>query len=285
MQDKLIYGKTLAQDLRSRIKCEIEALTKEGKRSPALSIIIAGNDPASVYYAGLLKRAGDKDGICVDIRHLEKPSAEDVLSEIDGLNRDRGVDAVLVQLPLPEGIDKKDVFSSLDPAKDVDAQTPLNQGKILTKEAVIFPATSMGVLKILKGNNIDISGKKCVVIGRSTTVGLPAALLLMNENATVTVCHSKSRPLEKYTKEADILVVSAGKPNLIKKQHVKKDSVVIDVGTNDVDGRMVGDVDIEDVSGIAMVSPVIGGVGSLTLASLFENTLELYKKNIHGNRT
>jgi methylenetetrahydrofolate dehydrogenase (NADP+)/methenyltetrahydrofolate cyclohydrolase len=281
----VLYGKPLAEELRGKIRTEISELYA-GKRPPSLAVIIPGNDPASIYYAKLIEKAGAKEGIKVVLEHIPEPEQDTLIKFINKLNADDSIDAVQIQLPLPVGIDKKVIFNALSPEKDVDGQTPLNLGKLLSKQEGTFPATARAVIKILEGNNISISGKKTVVIGRSTTVGFPAAVMLIHQNATVTVCHSKSKPLEDYTMDADILVVSAGIPELIKRNHVKEGAVVIDVGTNEVDGKIVGDVDFDEVSQIASVSPATGGVGALTLACLFENTYDIYRKNIqrHTNK-
>ncbi|MDA3792059.1 MAG: bifunctional 5,10-methylenetetrahydrofolate dehydrogenase/5,10-methenyltetrahydrofolate cyclohydrolase [Elusimicrobia bacterium] len=277
---EIIYGKEKAVKLRENIRRGIKKLS--AARPPGLEIIIAGKDPASVYYAGLIQRAGDKEGISVNIKQFKKPHTGDISKYITGLNRNNTVDGILVQLPLPKNIDDERIFDLLSPQKDIDGQTPLNQGRLMTGREGIFPATAMGIIRILESNGIEISGKKVAVVGRSSTVGLPAAKMLLDRNATVTICHSKSRPLENYTKDADIVVVSAGRPELVGPEHVKEGACVIDVGTNEVNSKMVGDVAIEAVLKKAVVSPVIGGVGALTLACLFENTFEIYKNHING---
>ncbi len=277
-----ISGSQIAAEIRKKVKTQI-AKDTDKNRPPALSVIIAGNDEASIYYSEMIEKAGKKDGIKVSVHHIKTPTPAKLLNLIDELNNNPVLDAILIQLPLPQNIDKNVVFNTLSPKKDVDGQTPLNIGRLAAKQNGTHPATAKAIIKILKGNNIKISEKRATVIGRSTAVGLPAALLLTHENATVTICHSQSIPLKKFTKEADILVVSAGKPELITQDYVKKGAIVIDVGTNDVDGKLVGDVDYDNVLKIALVSPVKGGVGAITLACLFENTYELYRKNLHRN--
>ncbi len=276
----ILYGKDLAQNLRNSIKEKIIKLSEH--RPPSLAVLIGGVDSASIYYAHLIERAGAKEGIKVIIEHIKNPQTLSLIETIKRLNNDEVIDCILIQLPLPENINKEEVFNTLEPRKDVDGQTPLNLGRLVSKQDGTFPATARAVIALLKGNKIEISGKKAVVIGRSTTVGMPVALMLIHENATVTTCHSKSRPLKEFTRNADILIVSAGVPKIITKEHVKEGAIVIDVGTNEVDGKMVGDVDFDEVIKIAKISPVTGGVGSLTLACLFENTYELYRKNIHS---
>jgi len=281
----ILSGKDIADRLRQRIREDVAEMNS-GCRAPVLAVVIAGNDQASIYYAELLQRAGEKEGINVSIRHLKDSDTAELTDLIGTLNNNPEVDGVLVQLPLPEGIGKNEVFNVLSPDKDADGQTPFNLGLLLTGQNCIVPATARAVVKIIKENNIEIAGKRVVIVGRSTTAGLPAALLLTGENATVTICHSMSRPLENYTSDADILVVSAGSPRLIKSGHVKEGAVVVDVGTNEVEGKMVGDVDYEDViKKASAVSPVTGGVGAVTLACLFENTVELYRKNLFSIRS
>ncbi len=280
--DNNLSGKELAQELRTKIRGFI-AESCRNNRKPFLVVMIAGNDPVSLYYARLIESAGAKEGIKVKIDHHPEPDNSEIIDAVKRFNADDEVDAVLVQLPLPKGIDKKGLFNILNPDKDVDGQTPLNIGRLISKQKGIFPATAKSVLSILKSNGVELAGKKAVIIGRSTTIGIPAAMMLMQENATVTVCHSKSKPLENFTKNADILVVSAGVPQIVTSHHVKEGAVVVDVGTNEIDGNMVGDVNYDELKKIARVSPVIGGVGSLTLAYLFENTYELYRKHIYCN--
>ncbi len=275
----VISGKKIAEKIRKRIRREINSFP-DSIRKPQLEVIVAGDDEASIYYAGLLKRSGEKENINVRLHELRKTSTGELLTLIESLNNDTEADAILLQLPLPDGICKEKITGCISSAKDVDGQTPENLGRLLSSKGGIYPATARAVLKIIRENGVSITGKRAVVIGRSTTVGLPASLLLIKENATVTICHSKSQPLKDYTLDADILVASAGKPRLIKREHVKEGAYVIDVGTNEVDGVMVGDVDFENVIKKASVSPVKGGVGAITLACLLENTLELYKKNI-----
>ncbi len=277
---KIIYGKKEALKIRKNIREKIEKMS--ASRPPGLEVLIAGEDPASVYYAGLIKRAGTKEGISVNIKQFKEPGTEEFITYIRALNREDKVDGILIQLPLPENIDGEDILDILSPQKDVDGQTPLNQGRLITGRKGIFPPTALGVIKLLESNGITIEGRNAVVVGRSATAGIPAAKMLLDRNATVTVCHSKSRPLEPYTAAADILVVAAGRPEMVGPAHVKKGAVVIDVGTSEVDGNMVGDVEIERVLEKASVSPVIGGVGALTLACLFENIFEIYKKHINS---
>ncbi len=282
---KVIEGKEHALKIRYKIRENIAGMLNSAGRPPKLEVIIAGSDSASLYYASLIKNAGAKEGIEAAVNHMENPSENDVLETIDRLNKDDTVDGILIQLPLPPSLNKEKIINLINPLKDIDGQHPVNLGRLAAGQEGLFPATARAVLKIIKLNGIEISGKRTVVVGRSTAVGLPAAIMLIRENAAVSVCHSKTTPLEKFTSEAEILIVSAGKPGLISERHVKKGACVIDVGTNEVEGKMVGDVDFDSVIKKASVSPVKGGVGALTMACILENTFNAYKKNIHGNRT
>ena len=278
-----LYGKDIAGRIRGGLKDEISQLTKTD-RPPHLAVIIAGDDEASLYYAGLLKRAGGNDGFRVTVNHLSSTDTGGMTGIIGKLNSDPETDAVLVQLPLPRNIDRKAVVGSLSPEKDADGQSPVNLGCLASGQETIAPATARAVVKILKGNDIAIAGKEAVVIGRSTTVGLPAALLLLRENATVTACHTRTVNLKDHTARADIVVASAGTPGLIGPDYVKPGAAVVDVGTTQVGEDIKGDVLFEEVIGKASVSPVKGGVGAVTLACLLENTFELYRKNLQRKR-
>ncbi len=282
---KIIEGKDHALKIREEIRNRIGGMAGAAGRPPKLEVIIAGSDPASLYYASLIKKAGAKEGIEAVLNHMKSPDEYKVLEKIENLNRDETVDGILIQLPLPPPLNKEKIINAINPLKDIDGQHPVNLGKLISGQKGIFPATARAVLKIIKLNGIEVSGKRTVVVGRSTAVGLPAAIMLVRENAAVSVCHSKTAPLEEFTSEAEILVVSAGKPKLISENHVKKGACVIDVGTNEVEGEMVGDVDFERIIRKASVSPVRGGVGALTMACILENTFNAYKKNIHGNGT
>jgi len=282
--NKVLRGSEIALRIRERIRAEIEA-RPDGERAPLLAVIIAGDDPASIYYAGLIEKIGVKEGIRVEVNHLKNPDTSRMKDLIATLNANDEVDGVLVQLPLPEGVDKEAVFDTLSPEKDADGQTPENLGRLLAGKPAPVPATARAVVELLKGNNVEIRGKEAVVIGRSTAVGIAAALLLVKENATVTVCHTKTKDLRKHTSVADILVASAGVPRMIGADDVKEGAFVVDVGTSEVEGDILGDVRFDEVIEKASVSPVKGGVGALTLASLLENTLGLYRKNIQRQRT
>ncbi len=283
LMNEIIEGKKHAVKIRDSLRRQVEDLN-ETVNPPRLDVLIAGSNAASLYYARLIEKAASKEGMFAGIHHLKHPSTESVIKKIEELNSLRLCHGILVQLPLPGGVDREAVLSSINPLKDIDGQNPVNLGALLGRGEGFRPATARAVLKIIKLNGINLRGRKVVVVGRSTAVGLPAALMLVKEDAAVTVCHSKTIPLEEYTKEADILVVSAGRPQLIRARHVKKGASVIDVGTNEVNGKMVGDVKFSEVLKKASVSPVKGGVGALTMACLLENTFNAFKRNTYGNR-
>ncbi|MGM0442359.1 MAG: bifunctional 5,10-methylenetetrahydrofolate dehydrogenase/5,10-methenyltetrahydrofolate cyclohydrolase [Elusimicrobiota bacterium] len=277
----MLMGKEIAKDLRATVRKKIKNISSNF-RPPGLKVIVAGEDKASKYYADIIEKKGEEDGIEVDVVSFENPTTEKLTRAITEYNEDSRIDGILIQVPLPDKVNKKRVLKSVSPDKDIDGQTPYNQGKLLTGYNGVYPATAKAVLKILRGNGVSLVGKDVTVVGISNVVGMPAAVLLAREEATVTMCHYRSEPLKKYTRNADILVVAAGVPNLIGENDVKKGAIIVDVGTNEVDGKMVGDVDFENVSKKARVSPVVGGVGALTLSYLFKNTYELYKKHIQS---
>ena len=280
----LIEGKTLASQIKEKIRQKVKRLSFR----PGLAVVLVGEDPASKIYVNSKEKACEEAGFYSKKIVLSADiSQKKLLQEIKKLNNDDKVHGILVQLPLPEGFDEKQVIQSIKPEKDVDCFHPVNVGKLtLIKrngdlDSLLAPCTPKGVVKLIESTGEKISGKKAVIVGRSNLVGKPLALLLLAENATVTVCHSKTKDLKKETKEADILVAATGKPGLIKKNMVKKGAVVIDVGINRVKGKLVGDVDFDQVKKIAgFITPVPGGVGPMTIACLLENTLLLAKKNL-----
>ncbi|NLB34949.1 MAG: bifunctional 5,10-methylenetetrahydrofolate dehydrogenase/5,10-methenyltetrahydrofolate cyclohydrolase [Elusimicrobia bacterium] len=281
---EILRGSEIALKKREIMRTAIENLP-DGERGPHIAVIVAGDDPASIYYANLIEKIGTKEGFKVELNHLKNPDTAQMKELVDRLNRDNKIDGVIIQLPLPPGLDKEAIFDRLSPEKDADGQTPENLGRLLAGRSAPVPATARAVVELLKGNNIDIIGREAVVIGRSTAVGIATALLLIKENATVTVCHTKTLGLRKHTSKADILIASAGVPNMLGVDDVKEGAYIVDVGTSEVDGEIIGDVRFDEVIEKASVSPVKGGVGALTLACLLENTFELYRKNIQRQRT
>lgn len=267
----ILEGKSLALKLKNDLKSKVEG-------NISFSIISVGNDPASEIYVNSKIRLSKEIGINARLIKLPQTTSEnELLHLIDKLNNDDSIDGILVQLPLPKQINTLNVISRISPIKDVDGFHPQNIGLLLTGKPRLISATPKGIIYLLKQYKIPIEGKHAVVVGRSNIVGKPVASLLLNENATVTICHSKTKNLAKYTRDADILVVAVGKPNLITKDMVKEGAYVIDVGINRIDGKIVGDCDFENIKKIANITPVPGGVGPLTVAMLIENVIQTAK--------
>ncbi len=274
----LIDGKERAKEIRRHIKVEIAEL-KNKNIVPGLAVVLVGENPASVAYVNSNEKLCKRMGVYSDIRRLsENITQEALLDEIEQLNRDTQVHGILIQLPLPGHIDEKAIIEALSPEKDVDGFHPLSAGKLLIGEDCFRPCTPYGVMRLLEAYNIDLDGKNAVVIGRSNIVGKPIALMLMEKNATVTISHSRTKNLSDLTKKADIIIVAIGKAFFLTKEMVSKDTIVIDVGINSLDGKIVGDVDFESVKDVASyLTPVPGGVGSMTTTMLLENTLKAAK--------
>lgn len=269
-------GKLTASYIRKHIAEEIRKLDSE----VTLALIMVGDNPASHVYVRNKMKACEEVGITVrDYLLDENVSQKEILDIIHKCNNDAAVNGILVQLPLPSHIEEKIVINAINPDKDVDGLTLSNQGGLFMNEDCIVPATPKGVITLLKRYYIDITGKNVVIVGRSNLVGKPLAMLFLQENATVTIAHSKTVNLKEITKKADILVSAVGKAKLITADMVKRDAVVIDVGTNRFDGKLCGDVDYLNVAEVAgYISPVPGGVGPMTIASLLENVVKCYKK-------
>ncbi len=273
----IIDGKQVAAEVKARVAKETKRLGDELGITPGLAVIIVGNDPASKIYVSNKKKACDEVGFYSEvIRKPEKTTQRELLEIIDTLNKRVDIDGILVQLPLPKHISEKAVISAISPKKDVDAFSPFNVGKVMIGESVFLPCTPAGVMELIKSTGVEVSGKNCVVIGRSNIVGKPTALLLLQQNATVTICHSKTQNLAEVCSKADILVSAVGKPNFVTADMVKEGAVVIDVGINhNEDGKLCGDVKFDEVEPKAgFITPVPGGVGPMTIAMLMENTLK-----------
>lgn len=278
----ILDGKVISASVKERLKNDVLALKAKGK-TPGLVVIKVGDDPASAVYVRNKKRACEELGIYSEEYALPtETSQKDLLDLIKELNTRKDIDGILCQLPLPEHLDEKAVINAISPSKDVDCFHPENVGKVLIGEEGFKPCTPYGVIEMLKHYNIEIAGKNCVVLGRSNIVGKPMALLLLQENGTVTVCHSKTRNLKEITKNADILVAAIGKAKFVTKDMVKKGAVVVDVGINrDQNGKLCGDVDFENVSKKAFaISPVPGGVGLMTVTMLMQNTINSAKRTL-----
>jgi len=278
----IIDGKVISLSVKEEIKNEIIELKKNGI-TPGLVVIKVGDDPASAVYVRNKKRACEELGIYSEEYSLPtETSQKDLLDLIEELNTREDINGILCQLPLPKHLDEKAVINAIAPEKDVDCFHPQNVGKVLIGEDGFKPCTPAGVIEMLKRSGIEIAGKNCVVLGRSNIVGKPMALLLLQENGTVTVCHSKTKNLKEITKTADILVAAIGKAKFVTADMVKEGAVVIDVGINrDENGKLCGDVDFDAVEKkAAAISPVPGGVGLMTVTMLMQNTLISAKKKL-----
>ncbi|WP_027725828.1 bifunctional methylenetetrahydrofolate dehydrogenase/methenyltetrahydrofolate cyclohydrolase FolD [Tuberibacillus calidus] len=279
MAAELIKGKEVASTIRQRLKEETEALKTRGI-VPGLTVLLVGDDPASLSYVkGKVKACGEV-GLRSDLkRYPATIREEELLKEIQTCNEDDTVDGILVQLPLPKHIDERKVIEAISPEKDVDGFHPVSVGKMVIGEETFYSCTPAGIIEMVKSKNIDIAGKHVVIVGRSNIVGKPAGLLFLKENATVTYCHSKTVGLSNYTRQADILVVAVGRAGIIGKEDVKPGAVVIDVGVNrNAEGKLVGDVRFDEVKEVASyLTPVPGGVGPMTITMLLANTIKAAK--------
>ena len=272
----IIDGKRISQEIKDELKDKVEALKAVGKKA-ALAVVQVGNDPASCVYVNNKKKACAYIGIESLSYELEEETTEEELLElIKRLNEDEKVHGILVQLPLPKHINEDKIIQAISPKKDVDGFHPENVGKLVIGEKGFVSCTPSGVIQLLKRSNIEIAGKNCVVVGRSNIVGKPMALLMLRENATVTIAHSKTQNLKELCKTADILIVAIGKPRFITSEYIKEGAVVIDVGIHrDENNKLCGDVKYEDVVEIASaITPVPGGVGPMTIAMLMNNCVE-----------
>ena len=276
---QILDGKTLAQNIEIEIQKEVESLGQKGI-TPGLAVMLVGSDPASQSYVNMKAKACKRTGIYSITHEMpENIQQESLLQTIAMLNQNPNIDGILVQLPLPKHIDTTAVLEAIAPHKDVDGFHPFNMGRVFANLESFVPATPMGVLTLLKHYKIPLQGKNVVIVGASNIVGKPLGALFLNENATITLCHIYTQDLAKHTKEADILCVAVGKPNLITKDMVKEGAIVVDIGISRLqDGRIVGDVDFENVAPLCeFITPVPGGVGPMTIASLLQNTLKAAK--------
>ena len=272
----IINGKEISAQIRAEIFEKVKEYNARTGKLPGLAVVIVGENPASQVYVRNKKKACEQVGFNSWVYEMpENTTQEELNTLIDKLNNDDNVHGILVQLPLPKHLDEEQVILRIKPEKDVDAFHPYNVGRITIGNPKFLPCTPAGIMELLHRSNIEISGKECVVIGRSNIVGKPMALLLLSENGTVTVCHSKTRDLKEVCKRADILVVAIGKADFVTADMVKEGAVVIDVGMNrNAEGKLTGDVDFESVSRVASyITPVPGGVGPMTITMLLQNTL------------
>lgn len=277
---KLINGKEIAASVRERVRLEAAELREKTGIVPGLAVILVGDDPASKIYVGNKKKACLEAGFN-SFEHIlpAETTQQELLELIERLNEDPAVHGILCQLPLPEHIDERAVIAAISPKKDVDAFHPVNVGKIMIGDYDFLPCTPAGVMELIHSTGVSVGGKRCVVVGRSNIVGKPMSMLLLHENGTVTVCHSKTADLADECRRADILVAAVGKAKLITADMVKEGAVVVDVGMNrDSNGKLCGDVDFENVEPKAsFITPVPGGVGPMTIAMLMRNTLTAAK--------
>lgn len=278
----VLYGSEVSTELKDKMKEKVSAWEAEGKRKPCLAVILAGDDPASMSYVKGKEKACESVGVENRTFYLPEDVTQDKLEAlIRKCNADPTVDGILVQLPLPKGLDENHALDTISPDKDVDGLHPVNVGKFYLGENGLIPCTPLGVMELIHRTGISIEGKRAVVIGRSRLVGAPVARLLQDEQATVTICHSHTKNLAEVCKEADILVAAIGKPKFITKEFVKEGAVVMDVGINRVDGKLCGDVDFESVKDIAsFITPVPKGVGPMTICMLLSNTLKAYEEKL-----
>ncbi len=277
----LIDGKKIAADLREKLKNEVLELKSKHNKVPGLTVILVGEDPASKIYVKNKEKFAKEVGINSDVlRYPADLKEEELLNKIEELNKDDNISGILVQLPLPKHIDKRKVIETIDHKKDVDGFHPINVGNLSSGYDSSIPCTPLGCSVLLKKVEKDLIGKHAVVIGRSNLNGKPMTQLLLKENCTVTITHSKTRDLKAECLRADIIIAAVGIPKLVKGDWVKKDAIVIDVGINKTEKGIVGDVDFDEVSKVAKaLTPVPGGVGPMTIACLLKNTIECFKRS------
>lgn len=277
MSAQILDGKATAADIRSQIKTQVDARLAEGKRAPVLAVVQVGDNPASAVYVRNKRKACEDSGIESRAHHLgDDTTQEQLMALVDELNADDSVDGILVQLPLPEGLDADAIIERIHPQKDVDGFHPYNIGQLALRMPVLRPCTPKGMMTLLERTGIDLAGKDAVIIGQSNIVGRPMALELLMARCTITVCHSRTKDLEEKVRNADIVVAAIGRPEYVPGSWIKQGAIVLDVGINRLDdGRLVGDVDFETAKdNAAWITPVPGGVGPMTVASLLENTLQ-----------
>lgn len=277
--NKIIDGRKISTEIKNKIKLEISKLSNDLGYKPKLSVILVGEDEASKIYVKNKHIASLELGIDSEIIELSKDIKEnDLIDIIEKLNNDKKVNGILVQLPLPKHVNTKKIINLINPDKDVDCFHIKNMGLLVSGNNIFSPCTPSGIIEILKYKNIDLNSKNVVIIGRSNIVGKPLALMMTKENATVTLCHSRTIGLSNFTRNADIVVVAIGSPLFLKKDMIKENSILVDVGINRVNGKVVGDIDFYDVlDKCRYITPVPGGIGKMTIAMLMKNTLLAYK--------
>lgn len=282
---KILDGKAVSQRVKNALKDETEKFVEKYGIKPGLAVVIVGDDPASRVYVNSKKKACAEIGYYSEEHALPESTTEgELLSLVEKLNGDEKIHGILVQLPLPKHIDEEKIINAINPKKDVDAFHPVNVGKIMIGNFDFLPCTPAGVMELINDAGIDLTGKNCVVVGRSNIVGKPQAMLLLHKNATVTICHSKTKNIKEITKNADVLVAAVGRAQMFDGDYIKDGAVVIDVGMNRLENKkLVGDVDFESAEKKASyITPVPGGVGPMTIAMLMKNTLTAAKNAVLG---
>ncbi|MGX6960643.1 MAG: bifunctional methylenetetrahydrofolate dehydrogenase/methenyltetrahydrofolate cyclohydrolase FolD [Rickettsia endosymbiont of Pentastiridius leporinus] len=279
--NNIIDGKTIANKILNDLKIEIQTLKDKSKIVPKLAILLVGDNPASLIYIKNKIKNANKVGIdTLSVNLSSAITTNDLITKIDELNRDQEISGIIVQLPLPDSIDKNKILSAISPSKDVDGFHPLNVGYLNSGIDLGFvPCTALGCLEVIKKHEPNLSGKNAVIVGRSNIVGKPLSSLLLKEDYTVTICHSKSRNLSSITSKAEIVVAAIGSPLKLTSEYFQNDAIVIDVGINRINGnKIVGDVDFENVkSKVKYITPVPGGIGPMTIAFLLKNTVKAFK--------
>lgn len=278
MSAQLLDGKKVAASIREEVKAEVAALRERGV-APKLSVILAGDDPASVVYARSKEKSCKNIGIDFELFTLPGSTPEEeVLALLDKLNKDDSVHGIMIELPLPKHMDKKKVLEAVLPIKDVDGVHPINRGYILSGGDGLFPATPQSCIELMLRSGVEIKGKNAVIVGRGETVGKPLVFMMLNQNATVTVCHTKTQDLPGQVAKGDIVVAAVGRAKMVKAEWIKPGAVVVDAGINEIEGGICGDVDFENAKEVAsLISPVPGGVGSLTTVLIQRNVLKAIK--------
>ena len=275
MMSKIIDGKMVSKEIKDKLKDKVSKLTIK----PTLVVISVGDNEASKVYVGQKEKCANYIGINYQHMHFDTISDDELIDKIEKLNKDKMVNGIIVQLPLPKGMNETRIVNSIDSRKDVDGLTYHNAGLLLNNEKCLVSCTPKGIMELLKYYHVDLEGKNVVVIGRSILVGKPMMNLLINANATVTLCHSKTKDIAKITKKADVLIVAIGKKFFVTKDMVRRHSVIIDVGINRFDGKLYGDVNYDDVfDKVSLITPVPGGVGPMTVVMLMQNVIEAYER-------
>ncbi len=277
---KIIDGRKIAKEINESLKAKVEDFINKYKIAPKLAVVIAGGDPASLFYVKMIAKSCERASIDFEKHSLSsKTIEEELLKLIDNLNKNKKISGIIVQVPLPEHINQERIQEAVNPSKDVDCFNPINMGRLALGKPKFLPCTPYAVYELIKRENIVVEGKHTVIVGRSNIVGRPMALILLQKkkyaNATLTVCHSRTDDLSYFTRQADILIAAVGKPEIIKRDMIKEGVVIIDVGTNEVEGKLVGDVAYEEVlDKVSVITPVPGGIGPITNIMLMQNTLK-----------